>query len=236
MGILKRRLVAPLMILFIFATGFIINVTEVCAERLIEENDKVMNYFPRSVGNTWNYVGLDEEGKSHRSTRAIIGKEKVVGEQRFVIENKIDGVMYEKLWVDNGATSIKGYKREQLESPGEVITEQYIFYPPILLFVTLPSAIGNSQITNSTVEFYAIKEDKIIEKGWNTMTFSSTAVNKESVVTPAGTFNGCIKFERKIKAGEGDEMVQYIWLAPGVGQVKFTLGNIEFQLSSYNLN
>lgn len=232
MEMLKRRMVEVLTVLFVFIIGFIVNATEVYAEQ-VEKNNKLMDYFPRSVGNSWTYTGQDEEGKMHKSSRAIIGKEEVSGEQYFVIENKIDGTIYETFWVDSGTSSIKVYKREEPNPPDKI--EQYKFDPPVVAFVTLASAIGESQTANIRVECSTIKGSKTIKKEWITMTSSLTTIAKESVITPLGTFNDCVKFEHKIRTLNTGEKIQYVWLAPGVGQVKFTARDMEFLLENYKL-
>ena len=224
----RSKLATRLTVLCIFGVSFVFGTTQ--------GYSAAFDYFPRSVGNTWTYTGLDEEGKEHQITKTIIEKEAVIGSQCFVMENKINGVMYEKLWFDDGEAVIKVYRRDKLQSAEENIIEKYIFYPPVLSFDTLPSSLGQQQSTDHAVEFTAIKDGKAMDTVYEEITSVITALGEESVVTPAGTFDNCIKSLRKITTQQGHEVIQYIWLAPGVGQVKFTLGDIEFKLSSYNLN
>ena len=193
------------------------------------------DYFPRKMGNTWNYLGVDKDGKEHTYTAKIIDTERISGEEYFIVENKIDGELHSRYWFNSSASSIRVCRREQIEDAEKGIIEQANFYPAILAFVTLPSALGSTQITESTVEVFTIENEQVTDKEFGELTALSTAFGLETVDLPSGTFYNCIKYKREIQVGDMVTTVQYLWLAPEVGQVKFTLSDIEFNLQSCDL-
>ena len=72
-----------------------------------------------------------------------------------------------------------------------------------------------------------------------TVSSVNEVVTIEDVVTPAGTFEDCLKIKILTKttaASASNRSTSYQWLAPDIGPVKFeTAQDIIFELASYNL-
>ncbi|MXV74090.1 hypothetical protein F4Z99_07415 [Candidatus Poribacteria bacterium] len=190
------------------------------------------NYYPADIGNTWVLESTDgaeritytleipEEDFSGEQFRALKIITEVLGTSAintntFLIEVDAEGMKLHKVVAELG--DVFGVSRLEFSPPA-------VFFPPTL-------QIGEVWETVGETEVYLV----------GSVTVSST--NKvsaiEDVVTPAGTFENCLKIriDTKTTAAVGSSRsTSYQWLAPDLGPVKFeTSQDIIFELTSFNL-
>jgi len=166
-------------------------------------------YFPLAIGNWWEY----------KATVEILG-EQVRGYVGYV-RTEVTGTtnIGGKIYFVVVTTSTE--QSEQVTAY-YCSTDQGIFsYSTDLSteFLSLPSSlkVGSSWTVGPVTETVDTRSFSCSETWW--------VISRESVTIPAGTFNNCYKIGREMimdgeKIGES-----YLWLAPGVGQVRVE-GNI----------
>lgn len=133
----------------------------------------------------------------------------------FLVEVNEEGMKLHKIVAELG--DVFGTSRIEFSPPA-------IFFPPTLQVGEVWETFGETEVALV-----------------GTVTVSSTneVVAMEDVVTPAGTFENCLKIRilTKTTAAVGSSRsTSYQWLAPDIGPVKFeTSQDILFELVSYNL-
>ncbi|RKU27457.1 hypothetical protein C6499_11725 [Candidatus Poribacteria bacterium] len=190
------------------------------------------NYHPTDIGNTWIMESTDgaeritytletpDEERNGEQFRTLKIITEVLGTSAantntFLVEVNEEGMKLHKIVAELG--DVFGTSRIEFSPPA-------IFFPPILQVGEVWETFGETEV--SLV---------------GTVTVSSTneVVAMEDVVTPAGTFENCLKIRilTKTTAALGSSRsTSYQWLAPDIGPVKFeTSQDIVFELVSYNL-
>ncbi|MDE0681549.1 MAG: hypothetical protein OXI63_01420, partial [Candidatus Poribacteria bacterium] len=176
---------------------------------------ETVEYYPTDLGNIWV---LETEDGTERVTYTIeaseeriedkeialfkrtaetVGTDETTGETYFVHFDD-DGVKLHKIVAELG--SIFG-------------TATAILSPPVL-FVPASLALGDSW------EF--MLETEVILTGQVLVTYTYEVIAVEDVVTPAGTFENCLKVQldsRTVSTSIG-RSTSYQWLAPNIGIVR----------------
>ena len=190
------------------------------------------NYYPTDVGNTWVLESTDgaeritytletpeeELSGEHFSTLKIITEvlgTSSVNTNTFLIEVDEDGMKLHKVVAELG--DVFGTSRIEFSPPA-------VFFPPILQVGEVWETLGDTEVSLvGTVTVSSINE----------------VVAIEDVVTPAGTFENCLKIQIRTKttaALGSSRSTSYQWLAPDLGPVKFeTSQDIIFELTRFNL-
>lgn len=190
------------------------------------------NYYPTDLGNVWV---LESEDKTERITYSIDASDEIINGIELALLKitsetvGTDSILTENYFVDFDEEGIKLYKYlVELGPPfGEVIG---LVYPPILFY---PLILELSDTWEFTVE----TEVNLVGPG--TFTSISEVVAVEDVVTPAGTFEDCLKI--KIRTISQSRLsitrsTSYQWFAPEFGPVKFENSqDLVFELVSSNL-
>ena len=190
------------------------------------------NYYPADIGNTWV---LESTDGAERITYALeTSEEELIGEQfrtlkiitevlgtntantnTFLVEVNEEGMKLHKVVAELG--DVFGISRIEFSPPA-------VFFPPTL-------QVGEKWETLGETEVYLV--------GPVTVSSTNEVVAIEDVVTPAGTFENCLKIRilTKTTAALGSSRsTSYQWLAPDLGPVKFETGqDIIFELTSFNL-
>ena len=190
------------------------------------------NYYPTDIGNTWIMESTDgaeritytletpDEALNGEAFRTLKIITEVLGTSTantntFLVEVNEEGMKLHKVVAELG--DVFGISRIEFSPPA-------VFFPPTLQVGEVWETLGETEV--SLV---------------GTVTVSSTneVVAVEDVVTPAGTFEDCLKIRilTKTTAAFGsNRSTSYQWLAPDIGPVKFETGqDIIFELVSYNL-
>ncbi|MCY4554289.1 MAG: dockerin type I domain-containing protein [Candidatus Poribacteria bacterium] len=190
------------------------------------------NYYPTDIGNTWVLESQDsaeratytleppEEDFSDEQFRTLKIITEVLGTSSantntFLIEVDAEGLKLHKVVAELG--DVFGTSRIDFSPPA-------VFFPPILQVGEIWETLGETEVyLVGPVEVSSINE----------------VVAIEDVVTPAGTFESCLKIriDTKTTAAVGSSRsTSYQWLAPNLGPVKFETGqDIVFELISFNL-
>ena len=185
------------------------------------------DYYPTTIGNTWVFLSSDGAEKRTYSIGEVEGEDLI--SLNIVTEtlgtDAVDNDVY-YISDDNGDLLLH---RTRLEE-GAFGIAAAILEPPALFFpADLP--LGR------TWDLVTVTELKIV--GTATTTSTITVVDVETVETPTGTFENCVKLEIKRKIVTAIQTlvpVYYQWLAPDVGPVKYENDQgIVFELQSYNL-
>ena len=190
------------------------------------------NYYPTDLGNVWV---LESEDKTERITYSIDASEETINGIELALLKitsetvGTDSILTENYFVDFDEEGMKLYKYlVELGPPfGEVIG---LVYPPILFYPLILEL-------NDTWEFTVETEVNLVGPG--TFTSISEVVAMEDVVTPAGTFEDCLKI--KIRTISQSRLsitrsTSYQWFAPEFGPVKFENSqDLVFELVNSNL-
>ena len=193
---------------------------------------EALKYYPTDVGNTWI---LENEDGTERITYTIeaaeerfngreiarfkrtaetVGADDTTGEVYFVHFDD-DGVKLHKVVAELG--SIFG-------------TATAILSPPV---VFLPASMQLGDSWEFTLE------SEVILTGPVTLTNVYEVVAVEDIVTPAGTFENCLKVRldsRTVSTLSVSRSTSYQWLAPNLGIVRVdTDQEMVFNLVSFNL-
>ena len=190
------------------------------------------NYYPTDIGNTWVLESTDgaeritytletpEEAPNGEEFRTLKIVTEVLGTSSantntFLVEVDEEGMKLHSLIAELG--DVFGISSMEFSPPA-------VFFPPTLQVGEVWETLGETEV--SLV---------------GTVTVSSTneVVAMEDVVTPAGTFENCLKIKilTKTTAAFGaSRSTSYQWLAPDIGPIKFeTSQDIVFELVSYTL-
>jgi len=191
------------------------------------------NYYPTTTGNIWV---MESEDKAERLTYTIeMSDESINGKDLALLKIKTeslgtDSITTENYFIDFDEEGIKLYKIVvELGPPFGVATA--LLYPPTL-FYPLTLEVGNS--------WELTADSEVNLAGPITFTSTSKVVAVEKVVTPAGTFENCLKIRIDTKSTptnlSATRGTAYQWLAPNFGPVKFeNTQDIVYKLVSSNL-
>lgn len=190
------------------------------------------NYYPTNIGNTWALESTDgaeritytletpEEEHSGEQFRTLKIITEVLGTSSantntFLVEVDAEGLKLHKIVAELG--DVFGISRMEFSPPA-------VFFPPTLQVGERWETLGETEV------------DLV---GNVTVSSINEVVAIEDVVTPAGTFENCLKIQilTKTTAALGSSRsTSYQWLAPDLGPVKFeTSQNIVFELTGYDL-
>lgn len=190
------------------------------------------NYYPADIGNTWVLESTDgaeritytletpeetPDGEQFRTLKIItevLGTTSV-NTNTFLIEVNEEGIKLHTIVAELG--DVFGISRMEFSPPA-------VFFPPTL-------QVGETWETLGEAEVYLV--------GTVTVSSINKVVAIENVVTPAGTFENCLKIRidtQTTTASGFSRSTSYQWLAPDLGPVKFeTSQDIIFELISFKL-
>ncbi|MYB93428.1 hypothetical protein F4054_13950 [Candidatus Poribacteria bacterium] len=190
------------------------------------------NYYPTDIGNTWVLESTDgaeritytletpEEERSDEQFRTLKIITEVLGTSSintntFLIEVDEEGIKLHKVVAELG--DVFGISRIEFSPPA-------VFFPPTLPVGEVWEMIG---------------ETEVYLAGPVTVSSINKVIAIEDVVTPAGTFQNCLKIriDTKTTTASGfSRSTSYQWLAPDFGPIKFETGqDIIFELISFDL-
>ena len=190
------------------------------------------NYYPTDIGNTWVLESTDgaeritytletpeeelnsEQFRTLKIITEVLGTS-AINTNTFLVEVDEEGVKLHKVVAELG--DVFGISRIEFSPPA-------IFFPPTLQVGEIWETLGETEV------------DLV---GPVTVSSINEVVAIEDVVTPAGTFENCLKIRIRTKttaALGSSRSTSYQWLAPDLGPVKFeTSQDIIFELTSYDL-
>ncbi len=190
------------------------------------------NYYPTSIGNTWI---LESEDKAEHIIYTVEESDAVINNIDLTllkITSEILGTdvsTSQRLYVDFDEEGIKLYRMvvELDETFGEATA---VLYPPGLFY---PATLKLGDTWELTAE------SEVLLVGPITFTSTNEVVAIEDVVTPAGTFENCLKVRlrtRTVSTLGVTRATAYQWLAPNFGPIKFESDqDIVYRLVSSNL-
>lgn len=210
-------------LLVLFASLVIINLTGTALAQ---------NYFPTELGNLWI---LESQDKAERITYTIEASDESINDVDLILIKTTtetlgtDVAMSQEIFVDIDEEGIKVYKYVvEIDDTFGVATA--LLYPPGLFYPASPTLGDSWEIT---------AESELNIVGPFTFISMNKVVAIEDVVTPAGTFENCLKIRlrtRSITALGTTRSTSYQWLAPEFGPVKFENSqDIVYELISSNL-
>ena len=205
-------------------------VTLLCA---FVSTASAQNYYPSDIGNTWVLESTDgaeratytlepseEEafsGEQFRTLKIITEalRTSSVNTNTFLIEIETEGLKLHKVVAELG--DVFGIARIEFSPPA-------VFFPPTLQVGEVWETLGETEVNLA---------------GPVTILSVNEVVDIEEVVTPAGTFENCLKIRVLTKtstASGASRSTSYQWLAPDIGPIKFqTDQDVVFELISFNL-
>ena len=192
---------------------------------------ETVTYYPTDLGNIWV---LETEDGTERVTYTIEASEERIDDNEIALfkrtaetfgTDETTGEVYFVHFDDDG---VKLHKI--VAELGSVFGTATAILSPPALFVPASLELGD------TWEFTL--ETEVILTGPVSVTYTYEVVAVEDVVTPAGTFEKCLKVQvdtRTVSASIS-RSTSYQWLAPNIGIVKIeTSQEIVFNLISSNL-
>ncbi len=186
------------------------------------------DYYPTIIGNTWVMLSTDGAERRTYSIEEVEGED-LIGLRIFTETLGTDAVDNDIYYIsdDNGDLLLH---RTRLDE-GTFGIAAATLDPPALFF---PADLPLGQ----TWELVTVVDLDLIGTATTTSTITVTAV--ETVETPAGTFENCVKLQINRESATALITVvtdSYQWLAPDVGPIKFENDQgIVFELQSYSLN
>jgi len=190
------------------------------------------NYYPTDIGNTWALESTDgaeritytletpeeeDSGEQFRTLKIIteVLGTSAINTNTFLVEVDEEGLKLHKVVAELG--DVFGISRIEFSPPA-------VFFPPTLQVGEIWETLGETEV------------DLV---GNVTVSSINEVVAIEDVVTPAGTFENCLKIRIRTKttaALGSSRSTSYQWLAPDLGPVKFeTSQDIIFELTSFDL-
>ena len=192
---------------------------------------ETLEYYPTNLGNIWV---LETEDGTERTTYTIEASEERIDGREIALFKRTaetagtDETTGETFFVHFDDDGVKLHK--VVAELGSVFgTATAILSPPVL-FLPASLALGDSW------EFTL--ESEVILTGPISVTYTYKVIAVEDVVTPAGTFEKCLKVQVDTRAVSASisRSTSYQWLAPNVGIVRIeTDQEIVFNLTSSNL-
>ena len=174
-----------------------------------------VEYYPTNLGNIWV---LETEDGTERVTYTIEGsEERIDGEDIALFKRTAETVGTDEttgdtLFVHFDDDGVKLHK--VVAELGSVFgTATAILSPPVL-FLPASLALGDSWVFTL--------ETEVILTGPVSVTYTYEVVAVEDVVTPAGTFEKCLKIQvdTRTVSTSISRSTSYQWLAPSIGIVK----------------
>ena len=190
------------------------------------------NYYPADIGNTWV---LESEAGAERNTYTIKATdERFNGEQVRILEitSEVLGTSSVNTSTFHVQVEEEGMKLHRIVAElGDVFgVAQVEFSPPATFF---PPTLQLGEVWETQAE----TEVNIV--GAVTVSSVNEVIAIEDVITPAGTFENCLKIRVRTRTAAAlgtSRSTSYQWLAPNLGPVKFeTNQDIVFELVSSNL-
>ena len=188
------------------------------------------NYYPVEVGNTWTLNTVD--GAEQRRYM-IEGTEDFNGLKVHVLKIETEAlgtgvIVPDQYFITVDDTGLTLH--QSLTDEGTFGFAEINYDPPIFFFPSSPTLGQKWQIFGET---------ELLLVGVASNITSAEVVAIETVVTPAGTFENSAKIELAYKVTTALvtlRPIEYIWLAPDVGPIKFQNDQeIVFELQSYDL-
>lgn len=190
------------------------------------------NYFPTNLGNIWV---LESEDKAEQITYTVEASDESINDIDLILIKittetlGTDVAMSQEIFVDIDEVGLRVYKYVvEIDETFGVATA--LLYPPGL-FYPESLTLGDS--------WEIMTESELNIVGPFTFISTNEVVAIEDVVTPAGTFQNCVKIRlrtRSITALGTTRATAYQWLAPDFGPVKFENSqDIVYELVSSNL-
>ncbi len=190
------------------------------------------NYYPADIGNTWVLESTDgaertiytieatdesvngEQVRILKITTEVLGTS-TVRASTFLFQVDEEGMKLHRIVAELGDAF--GVARVEFSPPA-------VFFPPMLQLGEIWETQGETEVN-------------IV--GAASVSSVNEVVAVENVVTPAGTFENCLKIRVRTKTTVAlgtSRSTSYQWLAPNVGPVKFeTDQDIVFELVRSNL-
>lgn len=192
---------------------------------------ETVEYYPTNLGNIWV---LESEDGTERITYTIEASEERIDGNEIALFKRTaetagtDETTGETLFVHFDDDGVKLHK--VVAELGSVFgTATAILSPPVLF---LPASLGLGDSWAFTLE------SEVILTGPVSVTYTYEVIAVEDVITPAGTFEKCLKVQvdtRTVSASIS-RSTSYQWLASNIGIVKVeTSQAIVFSLTSSNL-
>ena len=188
------------------------------------------NYYPAAIGNTWTLMSVD--GREER-TYAIEEPDIEVDAGVVLLKIATAVVGTETVDIDNYYVTVDtvGIKLHQSATDEGTFGIAEAQFDPPASFFPLPLVLGDAW------EIVAETELKLV--GATTSTTSAEVVELETVTTPAGTFENCVKIQLNRKVVTRlltTRSTAYQWLAPDVGPVKYQNDqDVVYELASYTV-
>lgn len=190
------------------------------------------NYYPTDIGNTWV---LESTDGAERITYTLETADAALNGETFrtlKIITEVLGTSSANMNTFLVEVSEEGMKLHSLVAElGDVFgISNMEFSPPAVFF---PATLQVGEVWET------LGETEVSLVGTVTVSSTNEVIAMEDVVTPAGTFEDCLKIRilTKTTAAFGSSRsTSYQWLAPDIGPVKFETGqDIVFELVSYTL-
>ncbi len=187
-------------------------------------------YYPPAIGNVWVLTSTDGfELRSYSLEEPDIDVSE--GIIRLKIKTEVPGTDasdIDNYYVTVDAAGINLH--QSVTDEGAFGIAEAVFSPPAVFFPTaLP--VGAA--------WEIVAETELALVGATTSTTNAEVVAVETVQTPAGTFDNCVKIELKRKVVTRlvtTRSTAYQWLAPDVGPVKYQNDqNVVYELTSFNI-
>lgn len=188
------------------------------------------NYYPAAIGNTWTLMSVD--GREER-TYAIEEPDIEVDAGVVLLKIATAVVGTETVDIDNYYVTVDtvGIKLHQSATDEGTFGIAEAQFDPPASFFPLPLVLGDAW------EIVAETELKLV--GATTSTTSAEVVALETVETPAGTFENCVKIQLKRRVVTRlvtTRSTAYQWLAPDVGPVKYQSDqDVVYDLTNYTI-
>lgn len=188
-------------------------------------------YYPTDLGNIWV---LETEDGAERATYTIEASEEHIDGKEIALFKRTaetlgsDEITGETYFVHFDDEGVKLHK--VVAELGSFLGTATAVLSPPALFVPASLALGDSW------EFMLASE--VILSGPISITYTYEVIAVEDVVTPAGTFENCLKvqIDSRTVTASISRSTSYQWLAPNIGIVKVeTSQGIAFNLISSNL-
>ena len=190
------------------------------------------DYYPTTIGNTWDFLSTDgaerrtysiEESDTETDAEAGIFILRILTET--LGTDTVDNDVY---YISDDAGDLKLH-RIRTEERGFGIAAATLDPPALFFPADLP--VGRPWDIVTVAELDLI--------GTATTTSTIEVVDSETLETPAGTFENCVKLEIRRKSDTALVTIRttsYQWLAPDVGPVKYEDDQgIVYELQSYTL-
>jgi len=190
------------------------------------------NYYPVDIGNTWV---LESTDGAERTTYTIEATDEPVnGEQGRILEITTEALGTSTVRTRTFLLHVdeEGMKLHRIVAElGDTFGVARVEFSPPTIFFPLILQLGEIWETQAETEVNIV--------GAASVSSVNEVVAIEDVVTPAGTFENCLKIQARTKTTVAlgiSRSISHQWLAPDHGPVKFTTDqNIVFELVSSSL-